>query len=114
MTPTLSFKRGDTWAPVFQFRDGSGDPVDLSGCSVRFQARLTAQSPAVFTLSTDSATIDVDGPAGDVTPRLPTAVSAGIEPGKYKADLEVTYTDGTRQSTDTFTFTVVEDITHDG
>ena len=111
---SVSFKRGDTWQPVFRYADADGNAIDLSGCSARMQARLLPTTSPAFTLSTADQSLVIDGPEGKVTAQLDKAVSAQIRPGKYKADLEITYTDGTRQSTDTFTVTVIEDITRDG
>lgn len=126
--PTLCTKRGDTWNPVFTYTDGAGNPINLTGCSARLQARAetpatasytrsTAAEPAayeapVIDVSTGTGEISVDGPNGKVLVVVE-AADMDIAVGDYDTDLELTYPDGTVKSTETMVLTVVEDVTYD-
>lgn len=106
---SFTVKRGDTWRQPFTWRQGSetGDPVDLTGCTAALQVRDAAGELVL------DATLDltIDGPNGTIT--VDTQIPEDLEPGKYLFDIEMTYSDGFRQSTDTQYLKVVADITRD-
>lgn len=76
---TLSIYQGQTFNDVLALSDDvSGAPVNLTGYSARMQARfdITDASP-VFTWSSDTGEIVIDGPNGTLTFAVtPTATAA--------------------------------------
>lgn len=81
---------GDTGDLLFEIADDdTGDPVDLSGASVLFQARATPRSDtAIIDLSTATSGIAVDGPAGEITITIPSTEDHAGAVMYY--DLEIT------------------------
>lgn len=58
----------------------TGDPLDLTGYSVKMQARRTFDDvDPLFELSTASGEITIDGPNGMVILNLPAADTLGVE-----------------------------------
>lgn len=92
---TLTIYGGQTLRDPFQFVDGDGEPVDLTGRSARMQAREAVSSPEVkLELSTDDGTI-VIGPDGLLTLSLDAEATAALVDGVYDVqtwvyDLEIT------------------------
>lgn len=106
---TFTLKRGDTWNQVFLWKQGSetGDPVDLTGCTARCQIRNRAG-----TLLLDCTPyLTVDGANGAVSVLVPASETAGLPIGKLFFDIELTFPDGTVQSTETVMLRVLEDVT---
>lgn len=103
------------------------DPVDLTDCSAWLQARLPPPTVTAYVrsqaqpLDYGAPVIDVSDVSGEITftpleGKVHVSVSAAdmdITPAEYDSDLELTFADGTVQSTPTFILTVVEDITND-
>ena len=113
----LRIKRGDTWRQTFRFvQDAvSARPVDLTGCSARLQVRRKPSNlsrrkheDTLLLDATDSLTIDAL--AGTVTVDLQIPDYASL--GKHYFDVEITYSDGHVQSTDTAILDIVEDQSH--
>ena len=109
MSGELIVKRGDTWVWTFVYRDSTGTPMDLSGSSVRMHAR-SAKGTLVIQVS-DGSGIVLDPLEGEATVRIEPVETQLIGPGKYDADIEVTWSDGTVQSSATFIIQVLADIT---
>jgi hypothetical protein len=107
MPATFTIKRGDTWSQSFEWRQGSetGDPVDLTGCTARCHVR--DRSDALIADVTDYLT--VDGPAGSVD--LALVPTENFPAAKLQFDIELTWPDGTVQSTETMVLRVLEDVT---
>ena len=107
MPATFTIKRGDTWSQSFEWRQGSetGDPVDLTGCTARCHVRDRADT--LIADVTDYLT--VDGPAGTVDLALVPTETFPV--AKLQFDIELTWPDGTVQSTETMTLRVIEDVT---
>lgn len=106
---TIKTKRADNFRCVFSFME-DGEAANLSGCSARMQLRTRAGT-MVIDVSTDDH-LTVDGVAGTVTANVP-ATMMEIAAGRYYADVELVYADGTVRSSNTFQVTVVQDITRD-
>jgi hypothetical protein len=107
MAITFTIKRGDTWNQSFEWKQGSetGDPVDLTGCTARCHVRDRADT--LIADVTDYLT--VYGLAGSVDlTRVPTE---DFPVAKLQFDIELTWPDGTVQSTETMTLRVLEDVT---
>ena len=87
---TLYMKRGDT-APFFRGQcTDNGVPVDLTGAA----AKLVIRKPSGALISTN-ATVEV-GTQGWV--RRSWSAGDTDEIGDYKIEVEVTWTDGTKQT----------------
>jgi hypothetical protein len=115
MAAVVPLKRGDTWEAEFYFRlDDS--VADLTGCTARMQVRSSGDALVLSaqTSPTDPAlvgTLVVDGTAGLVTLTVPKGLTSALVPGKYYADVELTYADGSVRSSETFQVKVTKDIT---
>ena len=109
MATTFTIKRGDTWSQTFAWKQGSetGDPVDLTGCTVRCQVRDRADALILDA----SAYLTVDGPAGTVALVVPASETEAFPAAKLAFDIELTFPDGTVQSTETMSLKVIEDVT---
>lgn len=111
MIPTLEFrlKRGDTWRQVFTWRQGSetGPAVDLTGCSARLHLR--GRGRALVLDCTPYLTLDAGG--GSVTVTAPHEATAVLPVDTLSFDVELTFQDGSRQSTETMYLIVDEDET---
>lgn len=109
MPTTFTLKRGDTWSQTFAWKQGSetGDPVDLTDCTARCQLRDRAD-----TLILDCTSyLTVDGAAGTVSVLAPASAMENFPVGRLSFDIELTFPDGTVQSTETMTLKVIEDVT---
>ncbi|WP_295445105.1 BppU family phage baseplate upper protein [uncultured Thiodictyon sp.] len=106
----ISTKRGDTWTVVFTVRDSAGVVIELTDATARLQLKAPRATQAVLSVS-DADALTIDEHAGTITLAVPYETMADIAPGTYQADLEITFQDKTRTSTDTFIVNIVEDIT---
>lgn len=108
MADILTLKRGDTWRAVFSYKDSDGNPIDLTGCTPRIQVRTKRRGGLLLSLDlTDGLTLDEL--AGTVTVRYD--LPSDFELGTHEFDIEMTYTDGTIESSCTMMLAVLEDIT---
>jgi len=107
---TLSVKRNDSLRAVLSFTEG-GAPANLHGCRAQLQIRAKRVGTLLLDCSTDNY-LTIDGLAGTVTINVP-ASEMGVPIGNYEADLELTYSDDTVRSSETFTVSVLKDITRD-
>lgn len=81
----LKAYRGDTWSQEFRFKSGPDTPFDLTGATVRSQARSRKQTGATVELI-----VATDDPDGSVTIALPDDAVADV----YDYDVQVTDADG--------------------
>jgi len=105
----FNHKRGDTWRQVFYWKQGSesGPPVDLSGCTARLQLKdksklLILDATAYLTIDPINGSLQTDVPASET-------VLFPLESLYF--DIELTFPDGSVQSTETMRLQIVEDIT---
>lgn len=89
MTDTAYLKQNDT-SPTLDaiLTDANGTVVDVTGASVRFHMLKIGAT----TLKIDAAASVIDGAAGHVRYTLQSGDTD--TPGTYKAEYEVTFTDG--------------------
>lgn len=102
------FKRGDTLFLTFTYTDSVTKlPISLVGSSAKLDIRNKNTKTVVVQTSTTTTglTISSNVVTLNVTP------SPVLPIGLYETDLEVTYPDGRKESTDTITIEIVEDIT---
>lgn len=91
---TVYIKQNDTSPAITaELRDADGQPVDLSGASVRFHMRKSGQNDVVV----DQSASVVD--SADALVRYAWADADTATAGVYQAEFEVTYAD---QSIETF------------
>jgi hypothetical protein len=102
-------KRGDTWRLVFTYTDAAGVAVDLSGASAHMQMRTAIDGTVI--LDWDTAGTDLVIASNTVTLTVDPTDTADLAVGVYLSDLEITYPDGTVDSTETFKLEVEADIT---
>ena len=97
MTDTAYLKQNDT-SPTLDaiLTDANGDVVNVSGASVQFHLQLIGETA----LKVDAPAVVVNGEAGHV--RYVLQEGDTDTPGRYKAEYEVTFLDG---SVETFTNT---------
>lgn len=77
----ITVKQGDTHDITFTATDGNGDPVVLTGATVRLLARPQADATPIVLASTVS-----NPTAGEVTHTL----TGTLEPVRYYVELEIT------------------------
>lgn len=110
----IKLKRGDTWLQRFDWVQASNNlPVNLSECTAKMDIVSTRGNEVFMSISTSSSpsSITIDGPNGIVNLRVEADDTAGLRPGEYKTDLQITFPDGTVKSTDTFYIKIIEDVT---
>jgi autotransporter translocation and assembly factor TamB len=102
-------KNGDTWSYSFVWSNNN-NPINLTDCTAKMQVR-DRTGTLMATASTTNGEITINGPTGTVSVAFPAATTASIPAGTYQSDLQVTFTDGTVQSSSTVTIIVEEGIT---
>lgn len=112
MSNNLTLKRGDTWRAVFTWTQGD-DPVDLTGCTARLMVRARRADELLLDLTSPDGGLTLTPLTGVVTVLATAAQTATLPVGTHVFDLELTYPDGSVQSTETAFLTVLEDVTHD-
>lgn len=105
---TIVFKRGDTFSAVGTLKDATGAPQDLTG--VVIAARLswadgTTADLDITLLTQSGATL------GQYTLVKAYASAASWSLGVARCDIQYTFPDATRRSTETLMIQVTEDIT---
>jgi hypothetical protein len=108
-----TIKRGDTWPEIITWEDeDTGTPIDITDAEIRIQLRHRDTGAVAVSASTTTGEITItDAVNGVAVQRVEAPVMAEVTPGKYNCDIEITYSDGTVQSTPTFIVVVEEDIT---
>jgi len=102
-------KNGDTWSYSFVWSNNN-NPIDLSGCTAKMQVR-DRTGTLMATASSANSEITINGPTGTVNVAFPAATTATVPAGTYHSDVQVTFPDGTVQSSSTVTIVVEEGIT---
>lgn len=81
--------QGDTWLRHLEWVDANEEPIDLSTYTARMQLRTSADAiDYVLELTTENGYI-VLGDNGTFHIEVPADVTAAIEPGSYRYDLEM-------------------------
>lgn len=87
--------KGATYRLTLEWRDDSGAPVDLTGCTARLQARQTYDATAVLLdLSTTSGGITLGGVTGKIDLLVTDEVTSALSGGGGKYDLEIYHPSG--------------------
>lgn len=103
--------RGDTWQRAWIIADVAGNPVDLTGVTVRLHVR-DAAGAKVMEASTADGRITLQPAAGRIDLVMPKEAT-GVSPGSYRFDMEVTFPSGVRQTYEQATLVVLEDMSRD-
>jgi hypothetical protein len=103
----LTVKRGDTWKFQFAWKNNN-TPIDLTDCTALMQVRVKRTGELVAQALTNDDSIVIDGPDGIVNVAFTDTTDAPA--GVHEADLQVTFPDGTIQSSSTIQIVVEEDI----
>jgi hypothetical protein len=111
--PTV--KNGDTWNFSFVWSNNN-TPINLSSCTAKMQIRdkdgaLVLTAPATATSPLLPNTVTITGSTGTVNVTFSSNFTAPIAAGTYKSDLQLTFADGTVQSSSTVIITVEAGIT---
>lgn len=107
----ITLKRGDTLDLEFQWLDGDGVPVDLTGCTARLQMRNRAGNEVLECACGSSDGLEIVTAEGKVRWREEASSTSSFSPGTYYFDLEVTFPDNTVRSTETVQLIIETDIT---
>lgn len=108
----VTLVRGDTWLRTWDLQDQARTPIDLTGVTARVQVRDWTDA-LVLSASTSDGRLTVTPSAGRVELRVPAAATESIAPGRYRFDLELTFSDGTRATYESATLLVQEDVARD-
>lgn len=111
MSGILQCKRGDTFSLTVEFKDDVGAPLDLTECSARLHFKLINSGVTALSLSSLGNGISVNESAGTVLIEANYNKTEHLKVGRYRADLEITFPDNTRVSSETFFVDIVYDIT---
>ena len=111
--------RGDTYCANVQVLTRAGQPIDLTGKTVFFTARLLTDTPATSQTDDSTAAIFIHrsshhDPTNGMTEIVLTSSNTNIEPGNYHFDAE--YSDGGAPipvvlSSDIVEFSIKADLT---
>lgn len=86
----------------------TGDPIDITGCTCLLKFREVASSTLKATL-TGTITSGVEGEVTFYWAQVPTSLDG--DPGDYEGEIEITFTDGQRQTVyDLIKFKMREDF----
>ena len=102
-------RRGDTWDGLALTYTLDGQPIDLSGASIRLHLRRSANDGRVaLSLSTDNSGILItDAAAGQF--QMPAQI-IDLPPHTYVHDLEITLSNGIRKTRMAGTWKITGDI----
>ena len=109
----LKLKRGDTLVWTLYFTNDDDTPIDLTGRSIRMQARANPEDDPIFDLSIGSGITIIDSANGKYEARISSVETSGFFPRNYFVDIEYSSLTGGDlvRSTDTFILTILKDIT---
>lgn len=80
-------RRGNSYERLFRFRDGAGNPVDLTGSEIIFIAETTAST---LRKATEDGSLRMPAPAnGEVTLKLTPAETRLFAVGKLRSRYEI-------------------------
>lgn len=65
-TQLISLYEGATCIKRITYTDDSGNPVDLSGCTIRFDVTMDWPETAIVSLSTSTGGVTIDDPANGI------------------------------------------------
>ena len=81
-------RQGKTLQFTVFWKDDEDDAIDLAGFSARLQVRRTGEEEPVISL-TSSTGLTITAATGRIDVLVSATTLAGIDPGRYRYDLEV-------------------------
>lgn len=94
-TYDLEINQGATYSKTFTWKDGAGEPVNLTAYTARMQVRRGVSDETVLLeLTTENGRLTLGGVAGTVSLNLTPTVTAAIDWRRGKYDLELVAPDG--------------------
>lgn len=106
----LKLIRGDTWMIAWTWKDNDGQPIDLTGAIVDW-ALESAHGEIVASAGVAEGSIEIELSSAKCFVTVKAADTAEITPGAYRCDMQVTYADGTVQSSPVVNVIVTRDVT---
>lgn len=95
-TPNYPFvcPQGATFDIELTWKDGNGDPVDLTDCDAALQVRPTYSSAAALIDIQTGDGITLGGIDGTIHLVVEAAITAAVPPGNYVYDLKIIFPGG--------------------
>lgn len=91
MAETIKMFRGDDEDFAFQVKDSAGTPIDTTGWSFKFTAKLNdSDTSNVIQKTTGSGITEVDAMTGQYTIAIAAADTVGVSAGTLVYDIEAT------------------------
>lgn len=89
-----SFARGDDWTTQYEFKDSSGNAIDITGRTywLTLKADATTSDPGDAQVSVTAS--GSDATSGIVTITIPKSQTINLEPQTYKYDVQEVDTSG--------------------
>jgi hypothetical protein len=107
----ITHTKGDTFIRDFAFTDADGNPIDLTGYSVRLQLRESVRSSSATLDAATPNEITITGAGNNVLSVLIDAETMEIPARKYVWDLQLTTPGGVVTTYLFGNFTITSDVT---
>lgn len=112
MDNVINVIQGDTWVMTWLWTDSAGRPVDLSGCEIALQLRMSPESHLILGASNKPGGGLVLGPnMGEVIVTIDYAKTVLVNRGVYLCDMQITFPNGKRESSPMVSVNVAGSIT---
>lgn len=85
----LTMDQGSDWFLSLQYKDGSGNPIDLTGYTAAMQLRQYYESTTAALTLTTTAGITITPLTGSIDIHATATQTAAVPGGKYVYDLEI-------------------------
>lgn len=85
---SFTIEQGDDFSRVLTWKDGSGNPINLSGYTAACQVR--ARNGMLLIDFSNNGTLSIDGTAGTVTMSLPASFTGTLDFDTADYDLKLT------------------------
>lgn len=111
MTQFVEIKRGDTLRARAYFTT-AGSQANLSGCTARMHLRNPQTKALILSATTIDGRLAIETATGSVLVNVPASATASVTPGRYFADIELTFPDGTVVTSDNIAVAIKQDWTY--
>lgn len=89
----IPLRKGETFDALLTWKDGDGNPIDLTSYSAKMQVRKNYGATLVLELSTDNGRIVLGGTDGTIQLIIPSVDTTGLLVGDFMYDLVLTIGD---------------------
>jgi hypothetical protein len=90
VTYNALIEQGADWEIVFEWKDPSGTPINITGYSAALQIRTSPLAKTTVLSLTNGNGITIDGALGKITVRATATQTGNITNGQYAYDMELT------------------------